>query len=102
WQSYCVLLPEIANQKAIMQSMLEAGISTRRGIQCAHREAAYPRGTWLCACRNDADLSCSCLSNSEHAQDHSIILPLFHEMTTTDQERVASAFRDALAGSASA
>ena len=30
----------------IMQALLDEGISTRRGVMNAHREAAYPAGTW--------------------------------------------------------
>src|SRR5215469_3066345 len=41
WQSYCVRLPSHCDQRAIMQSMLDAGIATRRGIMCSHREAVY-------------------------------------------------------------
>ncbi len=32
WQSYCVRLPENANQRDVMQRMLDEGIATRRGI----------------------------------------------------------------------
>ena len=41
WQSYCVRLPARLDQKAVMQSLLDQGISTRRGIMCAHRERPY-------------------------------------------------------------
>ncbi len=43
WQSYCVRLPNGCEQVQVMQGMLDAGISTRRGIMCAHRELAYSR-----------------------------------------------------------
>jgi dTDP-4-amino-4,6-dideoxygalactose transaminase len=42
WQSYCVRLPEGCDQRTVMQSLLDAGIATRRGVMCAHREPAYP------------------------------------------------------------
>ena len=29
-----------------MQAMLDSGIATRRGVMCAHRQPAYPAGTW--------------------------------------------------------
>ena len=51
WQSYCVRLPESVDQKGVMQHMLDAGIATRRGIMCSHREGAYPADTWTCATR---------------------------------------------------
>ena len=31
-----------------MQAMLDAGIATRRGIMCAHRESAYQIEAWSC------------------------------------------------------
>src|ERR1700674_3203638 len=40
WQSYCVRLPEDCDQRTVMQSMLDAGLSTRRGVMCSHREDA--------------------------------------------------------------
>ena len=65
-----------------MQSLLDQGISTRRGIMCAHREAphadeARPHG----------------LRHSEGAQDHCILLPIYTQMTEQDQSRVAGALR---------
>ena len=41
WQSYCVRLPIGVDQVSVMQSMLDQGVATRRGIMCAHLEAAY-------------------------------------------------------------
>ena len=41
WQSYCVRLPTGVDQVSVMQSMLDQGVATRRGIMCAHLEAAY-------------------------------------------------------------
>ena len=84
WQSYCIRLSDRFEQKIIMQKMLERNIATRRGIMCAHREQPYAtqNGT-----RPD-------LFESEAAQDHCIILPLFHQMTENEQERVATALKD--------
>jgi perosamine synthetase len=79
WQSYCVRLADGCNQKRVMQSMLDAGIATRRGIMCSHREPPYA----------DARVS-GTLAKSEAAQDHGLILPLFPQMTPSDQERVAA------------
>jgi dTDP-4-amino-4,6-dideoxygalactose transaminase len=79
WQSYCVRLPEACNQQHVMQAMLDAGIATRRGIMCTHREPAYV----------DARAGGS-LTESEAAQDHGLILPLFPQMALSDQHRVAS------------
>jgi dTDP-4-amino-4,6-dideoxygalactose transaminase len=92
WQSFCVRLPEGANQMKVMQEMLDADIATRRGVMCAHREESYPEGTWTCGsgpgpCRCEAG-RCARLAESEKAQDESIILPLYHQMTQDDQSRV--------------
>jgi perosamine synthetase len=92
WQSYCVRLSAQCNQKQVMQQMLDAGISTRRGIMCAHRESAYQHEPWLCA-GNRKECGCSIdrcerLIESEQAQERTILLPLFHEMTEQEQDYV--------------
>ena len=85
WQSYCVRLPAQADQRSVMQRMLDDGISTRRGIMCSHREPAY----------ENAPLRFP-LPQSEAAQDASILLPLYHQMSDADQLRVAHSIRAAL------
>jgi perosamine synthetase len=91
WQSYCVRLPEDCDQRTVMQSMLDAGVSTRRGVMCSHREAAY------------AGLDHHApLSRSEQAQDRCIVLPLYGQMTGADQDYVADALRQACAQAAQA
>jgi dTDP-4-amino-4,6-dideoxygalactose transaminase len=85
WQSYSVGLPEHADQRAVMQSMLEAGVSTRRGIMCAHLEPAY------------SDLPRRhALPQSERAQSRRVLLPLFPGMTSEQQVQVATALRQAI------
>ncbi|MBN9043642.1 MAG: aminotransferase DegT [Rhizobiales bacterium 62-47] len=77
WQSYCVRLPDRADQRTVMQSMLDQGIATRRGIMCSHREMPYRDQV-----KHD-------LTQSELAQDRCILLPLYAQMTEDDQVRVA-------------
>jgi len=101
WQSFCVRLSDHLDQRAVMQQLLDRGVASRRGVMCAHREAAYPPGTWAghpggTACDCGAD-GCRYLVESERAQDHGVILPLFHQMTEADQDRVIAALRDACA-----
>ncbi|MBI3402926.1 MAG: DegT/DnrJ/EryC1/StrS family aminotransferase [Acidobacteria bacterium] len=94
WQTYTVRLPEGRDQKAVMQAMLDAGVATRRGVMCAHREAAYPRETWSCGADRRCDASggpCPHLAHSEAAQDRTIAIPLFDGMTDDDQSRIAEA-----------
>jgi perosamine synthetase len=97
WQSYCARLPENANQRRVMQEMLDEGIATRRGIMCSHLEPAYQApGTWRCSqpgCNPGG--SCSNLLQSERAQNEGVILPLFADITEGQQVRVASALRKA-------
>jgi dTDP-4-amino-4,6-dideoxygalactose transaminase len=73
WQSYCVRLPDSAEQRKIMQTLLDAGVSTRRGIMCAHREDTY----------REYPLRFS-LIESERAQDSALLLPLLEQMTDED------------------
>lgn len=87
WQSYCVRLPSRARQLEVMQRMLDAGIATRRGIMCAHREPAYAKEPW----RSLGSLKCS-----ENAQDECILLPLYYEMRLQDQQAVAAQLLSAL------
>jgi dTDP-4-amino-4,6-dideoxygalactose transaminase len=65
-----------------MQKMLDAGISTRRGIMTTHRETAYKKEC--------AGLS---LPVSEKSCDRSIILPLYVPMNEEDIEKVINNFR---------
>ena len=101
WQSFCVRLPSDCDQQQVMQTMLDAGVATRRGVMCAHREPAYQNQAWSCGqqpgtcdCRLG---TCVRLSESEKAQTHSILLPLFHQMTEGEQDVVVDALRVACA-----
>lgn len=83
WQSYAVRVPA-GRQRGVMQALLDDGISTRRGVMNAHREKAYPPGTWRTAPGQRLD-------RSEEAQDTAIVLPLFHDLQESDQDRVIDA-----------
>jgi dTDP-4-amino-4,6-dideoxygalactose transaminase len=102
WQSFCVRLPAGVDQRQAMQSMLDAGVSTRRAVMCAHREPAFAQHEpWSCGsvletgCNHTAG-QCRRLTESERAQDDGIILPLFDQMTDADQDTVVAALRAAV------
>jgi perosamine synthetase len=82
WQSYCVRLALHLDQRAVMQYMLDAAISTRRGIMCAHLETPY----------RDLDAR---LPESELATDRGVILPLQHLMTDVEVGGVVAQLRQA-------
>jgi perosamine synthetase len=84
FQSYSVRLPDRLDQRAVMQAMLDAGIATRRGIMCAHREACY------------AGTGHASLVHSEAAQDHCIILPLYLQMSEQEQDTVVKELKSAI------
>jgi perosamine synthetase len=86
WQSYCVRLPDRVDQRTVMQSLLDHGIATRRGIMCSHREPPYASDKQ----RHD-------LRQSELAQDHCILLPIYAQMSDDDQVRIAHCLKTELA-----
>jgi dTDP-4-amino-4,6-dideoxygalactose transaminase len=85
WQSYCVALPEGCDQKGVMQRMLDAGVSTRRGVMNAHLERPYAPGA-----------SQARLPLSESAQQRGVILPLAPSMTVSQVEDICDALAAAL------
>jgi dTDP-4-amino-4,6-dideoxygalactose transaminase len=89
WQSFWIELPPDCDRHGLMQAMLDDGVATRRGVHCAHREPAYATEQWR--------MGAGGLERSERAQDRSLVIPLFHEMTESDQDRVALALDHALA-----
>lgn len=106
WQSFCVRLPEGIDQRGAMQALLDRGIATRRGIMNAHREAAWPRGSWRCAdgpdgCPDEPP-GCSQLAESEKAQDRCILLPLFHDLGGEDFARIVEGLRSVCSDGVSA
>lgn len=91
YQSFWMLLPDesAVGRDDLMRLLADAGISARRGIMAAHLEPAY------------ADYKPS-LPITERLTQHSLILPLFHQMTPSEQEQVVSVVTSALASSGSA
>jgi perosamine synthetase len=79
YQSYMIRLigPAASKRDAIMQSLLEKRISTRRAIMAIHREAPYGRGQW-----DDR------LPRTNLVAETGMILPLFHQMTESEHDYV--------------
>lgn len=81
YQSFWIVLPEgfPVGRDALLERLLAAGISGRRGIMAAHREPAYATSSsgWT------ADLPVT-----DRLTTRSLILPLFHQMTEEEQDRV--------------
>jgi perosamine synthetase len=85
YQSFWVLLPYEfpVGRDELLHRLADAGVSARRGIMAAHVEPAY------------ADHPSHPLPVTERLSSRSLILPLFHEMTESDQDLVASVIREA-------
>jgi len=85
YQSFWMLLPDesAVGRDELMRLLAEDGISARRGIMAAHLEPAYAGDT-------------PNLPVTERLTRHSLILPLFHEMTQAQQDHVVSAVTSAL------
>ena len=102
WQSYCVRLPERCDQRKVMQTLLDQGIASKRGVMCTHRSPAYAEIPWTCGpmergCRCEAG-TCERLRESERAEDRSVMLPLYPGLSDADQDRVSEALARACAG----
>lgn len=83
YQSYPVRVsPDFPLRRdALMQTLLDQGISTRRGIMNAHQEPAY------------CGVASQWLPESEQARDTVILLPLFASITNAEVNRVIDALR---------
>jgi len=83
YQSYSIYLknarPGLRNE--LMQSLLDKGISTRRGVMCTHLETAYKE-----------EYKGLSLPFSEDLQRNSIIIPLYVPMKPEETEEVTEKF----------
>ena len=80
YQSFWVLLPEDfpVSRDELLQQLAGAGVSARRGIMASHLEPAYEGFT------RDP------LPVTERLTARTLILPLFHELTESEQDTVVS------------
>lgn len=88
YQSFWVLLPAgfPVSRDDLLRMLADEGVSARRGVMAAHTEPAY-------AGRLSAPLPVT-----ERLSSSSLILPLFHEMTESEQDLVVSVIRAAASG----
>ena len=86
FQSFWIELPEDhpADGSWLLEQLAVHGISARRGIMAAHLEPAYET------------VSHAPLPVTERLTQRTVILPLFHEMSEDDQDRVIDGVVDAL------
>ncbi len=68
------------DREGLLTRLAEADISARRGIMASHRQPAY------------ADVEVD-LPVTERLTDRTLILPLFHQMSDSDQARVVEVLR---------
>jgi perosamine synthetase len=80
YQSFWVLLPDDfpVSRDGLLQQLAEAGVSARRGIMAAHLEPAYEGFTQRT------------LPVTERLTGRTLILPLFHDLTESEQDIVVS------------
>jgi dTDP-4-amino-4,6-dideoxygalactose transaminase len=83
YQSFWIVLPDHSplTRDETLTMLAQAGISARRGIMAAHLEPAY------------LGHPSSALPVTEMLTSRSLILPLFHDLSETEQDLVISAVR---------
>jgi perosamine synthetase len=87
YQSFSIYLDHTCpyDRNAVMQALLDRGISTRRGVMTSHRETAYRE---RCGGLQ--------LPVSEDASDRSIVIPLYVPMSPEEVDYVISEVRSVL------
>lgn len=75
--------PYPLSREELLAALAARGISARRGIMAAHRQPAYAH----------RDTGSASLAVTDRLADRTLILPLFHELTEADQDRVIAAVR---------
>ncbi|ALG14654.1 DegT/DnrJ/EryC1/StrS family aminotransferase [Kibdelosporangium phytohabitans] len=83
YQSFWVVLPDSYEGTSVdvLEGLLTRGVSARRGIMASHLEPAYSK----------VDLPVT-----EHLTSRSVILPLFHQMTESEQDTVVAALAETI------
>jgi perosamine synthetase len=86
YQSFWIVLPDDfpTTRDELLQHLAAADVSARRGIMAAHLEPAYDDGA------PRPHLRRAPLPVTERLTARTLILPLFHELTESEQDRVVS------------
>ena len=86
FQSYWIELgPDFPiARECLLVRLAEAGISARRGIMASHRQPAYEH----------RDTGSASLTVTDWLTDTTLILPLHHQLTDADQDRVIAVIRE--------
>lgn len=74
-----------SDRDGLLIALAEAEISARRGIMASHRQPAYA----------GRDTGAQALPVTERLTDNTLILPLFHQMSESEQARVIDVLRSA-------
>ena len=79
FQSYAVVLDDEVevSRDELMRRLAAKGIASRRGVMAAHLEPTF------------REIEAGFLPVTERIADRSLLLPLFHEMSLGEQDRVA-------------
>jgi perosamine synthetase len=86
-QSYIVRLggAEAAQRNRVLAELQQRGVTSRRGLMASHLEP----------CQKLARIPAP-LVETERAAEQTLLLPIFHELTEADQDRVVRALGEAL------
>ena len=76
--------PYRRDREGLLAALAEGGVSARRGIMASHRQPAYA----------GHDTGSASLAVTERLADRTLILPLFHELTVAEQDRVIAVIRE--------
>lgn len=74
-----------STREELLEHLAHQGVSARRGIMAAHRQPAY------------AEMDCGAaeLSVTERLTENTLILPVYHQLTEAEQDRVIDAVKSA-------
>ena len=93
YQSYAVRLTGATRSERdeVINALSERGVTTRPGVMACHREACYAGAR-----------RAGSLSHTEAASDQTLVLPIFPELTSDDQQYVIEQLAVVVRGSESA